>query len=114
MTTEHADPPRISSAMRMLEEIAGALLTFGGLLRATREGEGETQEAFARRLGVSKSHLSDIEHARKVVSATRAARWAEVLGYSPRQSARSRLAVSCRTECRLISAAPSSVAGVNR
>jgi transcriptional regulator with XRE-family HTH domain len=85
MTIEHAGPPRASSAMRLLEEIAGEPLTFGGLLRATREGEGESQEAFARRLGVSKSHLSDVENARKVVSAARAARWAEVLGYSPRQ-----------------------------
>jgi transcriptional regulator with XRE-family HTH domain len=85
MSTEHTDPQRASSAMRLLAEIAGEPLTFGRLLRATREGEGETQEAFAKRLGVSKSHLSDIENARKVVSAARAARWAEVLGYSSRQ-----------------------------
>jgi transcriptional regulator with XRE-family HTH domain len=71
--------------MTILEAIAGESLTFGRLLRATRDGEGETQEVFARRLGVSKSHLSDIENGRKVVSAARAARWAELLGYSPRQ-----------------------------
>lgn len=85
MTIERTNPQRLSPAMKLLEEIAGEPLTFGGLLRATREGEGETQEAFAKRLGVSKSHLSDIENTRKVVSPTRAARWAEVLGYSPRQ-----------------------------
>ena len=85
MSTDDAGAPRSSAAMRLLEEIVGEPLTFGALLRATREGEGETQEAFARRLGVSKSHLSDIENARKVVSAARAARWAEALGYSPRQ-----------------------------
>ncbi len=88
MTAEQNGTPHASSAMRLLEEIAGEPLTFGGLLRANREGEGETQENFARRLGVSKSHLSDIENARKVVSAARAARWAEVLGYSPRQFVR--------------------------
>ena len=76
---------RRSPAMQVLEDIAGGPLTFGGLLRATREGESETQEVFARRLGVSKSHLSDVENARKVVSAARAARWADVLGYSQRQ-----------------------------
>ena len=71
--------------MKLLEEIAGEALTFGGLLRATREGEGETQETFARRLDVSKSPLSGIENGRKVVSPARAARWAEILGCSPRQ-----------------------------
>jgi len=85
MNTERKDPPGASSAMTILEAIAGESLTFGRLLRATRDGEGETQEVFARRLGVSKSHLSDIENGRKVVSAARAARWAELLGYSPRQ-----------------------------
>jgi transcriptional regulator with XRE-family HTH domain len=71
--------------MALLKDIAGEPLTFGGLLRATREGEGETQQVFAARLGVSKSHLSDIENARKTVSAARAARWAELLGYSTQQ-----------------------------
>lgn len=74
-----------SAAMQVLESIAGEPLTFGALIRATRQGEGETQETFAARLGVSKAHLSDIENGRKVVSAARAARWAEMLGYSTRQ-----------------------------
>ena len=33
-------------------------------------------------LGVSRSHICDIEKGRKVVSPERAAKWANVLGYS--------------------------------
>ena len=35
----------------------------------------------AKRLGVSRSHLCDIEKGRRVLSAERAARWARTLGY---------------------------------
>jgi len=34
-----------------------------------------------KRLGVSKSHLCDLEKGRKTVSPERAARWAQILGY---------------------------------
>jgi transcriptional regulator with XRE-family HTH domain len=56
-------------------------LTFGGLLRVIRLVEAETQVAFAERLGVTKQHLSDIEHDRRGVSVERAAGWARALGY---------------------------------
>jgi transcriptional regulator with XRE-family HTH domain len=35
----------------------------------------------ARKLGVSKSHLCDVEKGRKTVSPERAAKWARTLGY---------------------------------
>jgi plasmid maintenance system antidote protein VapI len=44
--------------------------------------------AFARKLGVSASHLCDIEKGRKVVSPERAARFARILGRSPEQFVR--------------------------
>ena len=47
-----------------------------------RVGEELTQLAFAEKLGLSRSHLNDIEKGRKAVSPERAARFAEVLGYS--------------------------------
>jgi transcriptional regulator with XRE-family HTH domain len=56
-------------------------LTLGRLLLAIRLGEEETLAVFARRLGVSKAHLSDVEHGRRAVSAQRAAAWARMLGY---------------------------------
>jgi plasmid maintenance system antidote protein VapI len=40
---------------------------------------------FARQLGVSQSHLTDIEEQRKAVSPERAAKFAKVLGYSAEQ-----------------------------
>ena len=79
MTTEK------SQAVRALEELAGGPLTLGRYLRSIREGEGMTQVDFAQKLGVSKSHLCDIEKGRKPVSAARAAELAHTLGYSEKQ-----------------------------
>lgn len=76
-----------SKAMRTLEKIAGPL-TFGRLLWAIRAGEEQTLAAFAEPLGVSRQRLNDIEKGRESVSAERAAKWAEVLGYSPAQFVR--------------------------
>ncbi len=70
-----------STTMRFLEARAGGPLTLGRLLESIRLGEDETQASFARTLGISRSHLCDIEHGRKSVSLERAVRFAEVLGY---------------------------------
>ena len=51
-------------------------------MMAIREGEEESQVAFAERLGISRSHLCDIEKDRKPVSPARAAEFARILGYS--------------------------------
>ena len=77
-----------SETMKFLEETAGRPLTLGGLIESLREGEGMSQAAFARKLGVSPSHLCDIEKGRKVVSPERAARFAKVLGRSREQFVR--------------------------
>jgi transcriptional regulator with XRE-family HTH domain len=77
-----------SNTMKYLERVAGRSLTLGGLLESIRLGEEMTQTAFARRLGVSPSHLCDIEKARKVVGPERAARFAKILGRSPEQFVR--------------------------
>jgi antitoxin HigA-1 len=68
-----------------LEKLLGGPLTFGTLLASIREGEGMSQVAFAKRLGMSRAHLCDIEKGRKSVAPARAARFAEVLGY-PQES----------------------------
>ena len=67
-----------------LEKLLGPL-TLGKVVRATREGDGLSQQDFANRLGLSKSHLCDIEKGRKVVSPERAAHIARILGYSVQQ-----------------------------
>jgi len=77
-----------SEAMRFLEDIAGRPLTLGGLLESIRLSEEMSQAVFAKKLGISASHLCDIEKGRKVVSPERAARFAKVLGRSQQQLVR--------------------------
>jgi DNA-binding transcriptional regulator YiaG len=77
-----------SSAMRSLEKMAGRPLTLRGLLESIRVGEEMSQATFAKKLGVSPSHLCDIEKGRKVVSPERAARFAKILGRSREQFVR--------------------------
>lgn len=77
-----------SDAMRFLESAAGRPLSLGGLLESIRLGEEMSQAVFAKKLGVSASHLCDIEKGRKVVSPERAAKFAKILGRSPEQFVR--------------------------
>ena len=79
---------RKSETMKYLERVAGRPLTLGGLIESIRLSEEVSQTAFARRLGISPSHLCDIEKGRKVVSPERAARFARILGRSPEQFVR--------------------------
>ena len=74
-----------SETMRFLEGITGGPLTLGDLLASVRE---MSQANFARKLGISRSHLCDIEKRRKTVSPERAARFAGILRYSEAQFVR--------------------------
>jgi transcriptional regulator with XRE-family HTH domain len=76
---------RKSKASKLLEDLAGGPLTLGSYVQSIREGEGLSQVAFARKLGISRSHLCDIEKGRKPVSAAKAAKMARKLGYSEKQ-----------------------------
>jgi antitoxin HigA-1 len=69
-----------SDAMRLLEQLAGGPLTLGRAVESIRRCEEWTQEECAKKLGVSKSHLCDVEKGRKTLSPERAARWARILG----------------------------------
>ncbi len=79
---------RKSRAVRFLEDVAGRPLTLGGFLESIRLGEEMSQVDFAEKLGISASHLCDIEKGRKVVSPERAARFANILGRSEQQFVR--------------------------
>ena len=70
-----------SAAMKTLEKIAGGPLTLGRAIESIRKGLELSQNECAEKLGISKSHLCDVEKGRKTVSPERAARWAKVLGY---------------------------------
>lgn len=72
------------NARKALEKRVGPL-TLSALILATREAEEMSQSEFARRLAISKSHLSDIECGRKAVSPDRAVRFARVLKQSEAQ-----------------------------
>lgn len=68
------------SRLELLDEELGLPETFGQAIAALRQLEGASLTAFAKRLGVSSQHLSDIEHETRHVSPERAAEWAERLG----------------------------------
>lgn len=76
---------RKSAALSLLESATGGPVTLGRLIEAIRQGEEMTQPEFAKRLGISKSHLNDIEKGRKTVSPERAARFARALRYSEKR-----------------------------
>ncbi len=88
MTTENTTTkntrPGVAADV-FLEDLLGGPLTLRDLLVAIRQGEDLSQAAFARQLGISRSHLCDIEKGRKTVSPQRAARFARTLGYSAEQ-----------------------------
>lgn len=71
-----------SKTVRMLEKMTGRPLTFGGAMEAYRLGEEYSLVKMAKELGVSPSHLCDIEKGRKVVSPERAAKFAKIIGRS--------------------------------
>lgn len=77
----------LSPAVQFLENLAGPI-TLGTALAAIREGEEWSPAEMARALGVSRSHLCDIEKGRKSISPGRAAEFARTLGYSERHFVR--------------------------
>ncbi len=79
---------RRSDAMTFLEALTGGPLTLAEMLSAIREGEGWSQVAMGRKLGVSRAHICDIEKGRRTIRPERAARWAKLLGYPVRQMVR--------------------------
>ena len=68
--------------------LTGNKLTLGNLLLSIRQGEAMSQVNFAKKLGLSRQNLCDIEHHRRYVSPKMAAEYAEKLGYSKSQFVR--------------------------
>jgi transcriptional regulator with XRE-family HTH domain len=71
-----------SPAGQYLEELNRGPITFGQLVEAHRSCDQISQAELARRMGMSRAQLCDIEKGRRTVSAERAAQFAKVLGYS--------------------------------
>jgi transcriptional regulator with XRE-family HTH domain len=57
-------------------------MTFGGLIRSLRMSDEISQVDLAKKIGVSKQFLSDVEHNRKEVGIGFAKKVAAALGYS--------------------------------
>jgi ribosome-binding protein aMBF1 (putative translation factor) len=64
------------------EEVFGPRVP-GRLIRGGRTREGWTQSELAKRLGVSKTVVSDLEHGRRPISKKMAGKLGEVFGSSP-------------------------------
>jgi transcriptional regulator with XRE-family HTH domain len=72
-----------SSDSKLEERILGGPLTFGAAVEGLRVGEELSQAAFARKLGVSRQYLCDVEKGRRPVSPGQAARFAAAFGHPP-------------------------------
>lgn len=57
-------------------------MTFGGLIHSLRISDEITQVELAKKIGVSKQFLSDVEHNRKDVGISFAKKISDALGYS--------------------------------
>ena len=91
MTTRKKKAKRSSGsrlARPFLEKLIGEPMTFARMLRSIRECDEISQAEVARRLGITRAHICDIEKGRKFVGPERAAKIAKVLGYSPEQFVR--------------------------
>jgi antitoxin HigA-1 len=69
-------------ALSFLEKLRGGPLTFGRMMESFRLADELSQAAMARKLGIPRQHLCDIEKGRRQVSPGRAAEFARTLGYS--------------------------------
>jgi len=74
-----------TDTMKFLDELTGGPLTLGGAIKAIRLSDGHKQGAFAKKLKVSQSYLSDLENDRKEVSPLQARKFAVILKQSKSQ-----------------------------
>lgn len=70
---------RARDAEEFLDGLLGGPVTFGEMLYSLRICQEVSQIEFAEKLGISRSHLCDIEKGRKLVSPQKAAQYAKVL-----------------------------------
>ena len=73
---------RNKRTLNYLDTLAGGPLTFGDAVRAARELIDISQAELARRLGVGRQSVCDVEKGRALVSVEKAAKFAKALGYN--------------------------------
>lgn len=67
------------TALKFLEKSMDDKVSFGMLLRSIRIRDSLTQKELAEMLGVTVSHISNIENGRKFVSVEKAANFSRIL-----------------------------------
>lgn len=70
-----------SSEREYIESILKEPLTFGMAVEALRLRDGLSQTVFAKKLGISRQYLCDVEKGRRLVSPEQAARFAKIFGH---------------------------------
>ena len=73
---------RNKKTLNFLDDLAGGPLTFGDAVRSARELVEMSQAELARRLGVGRQSVCDIEKGRALVSVEKAARFAKALSHN--------------------------------
>ena len=76
-----------SDSIKFLEKLNKGPLTFGQMIESLRLADEISQVDLANKLGISKSHLCDIEKGRRSVSLEKVALFAKTMGYSVHQFA---------------------------
>jgi transcriptional regulator with XRE-family HTH domain len=79
---------KMRDAAKFLDELTGRPLTFGDALAAIRKCEDMSQAELARRAGVTRSTICDLEKGRRLPSPELAARYARILRHSDKQFVR--------------------------
>ncbi len=69
-------------AIAFLENIVGEKLSFARMIKNIRVCDDISQADFAKKLGISRQYLCDIEHGRKAVNTRKAFEFATILGHS--------------------------------
>jgi transcriptional regulator with XRE-family HTH domain len=72
-----------SETKKFLNRLIGKEPTFGEVVAALRGSEEISQAAFARKLGVTRQVLNDIESGRRPATLALASKWAKKIGLSP-------------------------------
>lgn len=84
MTTKKSNGSLASDEREFINGLLDGPLTFGMAVEALRLRDEWTQTAFAKKLGVSRQYLCDIEKGRRLVSPEQAARFAKAFGHPPK------------------------------
>ena len=72
-----------SSEREYIENLLGGPLTFGMAVESLRLRDKISQVKFAKKLGISKQYLCDVEKGRRLVSPEQAAKFAKAFGHPP-------------------------------